>query len=104
MPDAFDSLLGGSRDFRAVIEQARLIAPRNIPVLLLGETGTGKELIAKAIHQHSSQANGPWSPLNCSAFPPGLMESEFFGFERGAFTGAIQSRQGKLSAVDGGTL
>jgi DNA-binding NtrC family response regulator len=97
-------LLGGSEAMRAVKERIALVAPTNATVLVTGETGTGKELAARAIHQGSSRANGPFLPVNCAAFPETLLDSELFGHERGAFTGADRSQPGWFEAADGGTL
>jgi DNA-binding NtrC family response regulator len=97
-------LLGGSEAMRAVKERIALVAPTNATVLVTGETGTGKELAARAIHQGSNRANGAFLPVNCAAFPETLLDSELFGHERGAFTGADRSQPGWFEAADGGTL
>jgi transcriptional regulator with PAS, ATPase and Fis domain len=97
-------LLGTSAAIRTVIEQIRHIAPAELPVLVLGETGTGKELVARAIHEQSRRAAGPFVAVNCSAFPDTLLESELFGFVRGAFTGADRARSGLFEQAHGGTL
>src|SRR5262245_60303315 len=97
-------LIGGSAKFRAVLDQAKLVAPSNCAVLIQGETGTGKELIAKAIHNQSQRSTGPFVRLNCAAIPAGLLESELFGHERGAFTGALSQRIGRLQLAHKGTL
>jgi DNA-binding NtrC family response regulator len=97
-------LLGGSEAMRAVKERIALVAPTNATVLVTGETGTGKELAARAIHHGSDRANGPFLPVNCAAFPETLLDSELFGHERGAFTGADRSQPGWFEAADGGTL
>jgi len=97
-------LIGESASFRAVLDQVDLVAPADCAVLIQGETGTGKELIARAVHGRSQRANGPFVSLNCAALPAGLLESELFGHERGAFTGAIAPRIGKLQAAHKGTL
>ncbi len=82
----------------------RLVAPRSTTVLIEGETGTGKELVAKAVHRLSTRANKPFIVLNCAAIPEALLEAELFGHTRGAFTGAVRSRTGRIEAADGGTL
>jgi formate hydrogenlyase transcriptional activator len=97
-------LIGESPKFRAVLEQVDLVAPANCAVLIQGETGTGKELIARAIHRRSQRAAGPFVTLNCAAIPAGLLESELFGHERGAFTGAVAQRNGRLQVAHKGTL
>ena len=91
----------------AILELARLVrlvAPRSASVLIEGETGTGKELVAKAVHTLSARANKPYVVLNCAAIPESLLEAELFGHTRGAFTGAVQSRMGRIEAANGGTL
>ncbi|MDR0635170.1 MAG: nif-specific transcriptional activator NifA [Azoarcus sp.] len=100
----FDSIVGRSAAMRRVFEQMRLVAKWNTTVLIRGETGTGKELIANAIHYNSPRARGPLVKLNCAALPETLLESELFGHERGAFTGAVGSRKGRFEQADGGTL
>jgi formate hydrogenlyase transcriptional activator len=97
-------LIGESAKFRAVLEQVRLVAPAESAVLIQGETGTGKELIAQAIHNHSKRSNGPLVKFSCAAIPAGLLESELFGHERGAFTGALSQRIGRLQLAHKGTL
>jgi formate hydrogenlyase transcriptional activator len=97
-------LIGESAKFRAVIEQVKVVAPVDCSVLIQGETGTGKELIARAIHSQSLRSGGPFVTLNCAAIPAGLLESELFGHERGAFTGAISQRTGRLQLANRGTL
>ena len=97
-------MIGESAKFKAVLEQVNLVAPTDSAVMVQGETGTGKELIARAIHSHSLRSGGPFVTLNCAAIPAGLLESEFFGHERGAFTGALSQRVGRLQLAHKGTL
>src|SRR5437667_2089983 len=92
----FDELVGTSAALKAVLKQGAVVAPTESTVLILGETGTGKELIARAIHTASSRSRRPFVKLNCAAIPTGLMESELFGHEKGAFTGAIAQRIGRF--------
>jgi len=99
-----EQIIGASPRFRQVLEQVEKVAPHSSPVLLTGETGTGKELIARAIHERSPRAKYPFIALNCAAIPEGLFESELFGHERGAFTGADRTAIGKIEAAHGGTL
>jgi DNA-binding NtrC family response regulator len=101
---AFDGLLGDSAPMRQLREQITLAARANAPVLVHGERGTGKELVARAIHDGSKRAAGPLEKLNCAAVPSELIESELFGHEAGAFTGATKQRRGKFERADGGTL
>src|SRR6201988_955349 len=100
----FDQIVGDSPALRHVLELVQTVAPSNSTVLLLGETGTGKELIARAIHDHSRRENHTFVKLNCAAIPTGLFESELFGHEKGAFTGAISQKVGRLELADHGTL
>ena len=100
----FDAIVHRSPVMQRVILRARRVAPRSIPVLLEGETGTGKELMARAIHQASPRRDRPFIAVNCGALPPELVESELFGHERGAFTGADRARPGYFVAANGGTL
>jgi formate hydrogenlyase transcriptional activator len=97
-------MIGVSARLREVLEQVDLVAPADCAVLIQGETGTGKELVAQAIHSRSRRANGPFIKLNCAAIPAGLLESELFGHERGAFTGALSQRLGRLQLAHKGTL
>ncbi len=97
-------IIGTSQGIRAVLEQVSVVAPTDSTVLIQGETGTGKELIAKAIHDMSSRSKSPFVTLNCAAIPAGLLESELFGHERGAFTGAVTQRVGRFEMANGGTL
>ena len=101
---SFDGILGESSALEEVLEKVRLVAPSKASVLLQGETGTGKELIAQAIHQNSDCARGPFVPVHCAALPANLLESELFGHEKGAFTGAAERRIGRFEAADKGTL
>jgi DNA-binding NtrC family response regulator len=101
---AFDGLLGDSPPMARLREQVGLAADANAPVLVSGERGTGKELVARAIHQASRRASGPYEKLNCAAVPSELIESELFGHEAGAFTGATKQRRGKFERSDAGTL
>jgi formate hydrogenlyase transcriptional activator len=96
--------VGKSARFRTVLEEVSLVAPADCAVLVQGETGTGKELIAREIHTQSRRSNGPFIKLNCAAIPTGLLESELFGHERGAFTGALSQRMGRLQLAHRGTL
>jgi len=100
----FDQIVGDSPALRQVLELVQTVAPSDSTVLLLGETGTGKELIARAIHDHSRRKNHTFVKLNCAAIPTGLFESELFGHEKGAFTGAIGQKVGRLELADQGTL
>jgi formate hydrogenlyase transcriptional activator len=100
----FEGIVGRSAAMRCVLDLVATVAPRDSTVLLLGETGTGKELIARAIHQLSSRRERPMVKLNCAAIPSGLLESELFGHERGAFTGALSTKAGRLESADQGTL
>jgi formate hydrogenlyase transcriptional activator len=100
----FDGIVGSSRALRGVLNQVRIVAPTDATVLIEGETGTGKEVIANAIHANSNRRNRPFVKLNCAAIPLGLLESELFGHERGAFTGAVTQKLGRFEAANGGTL
>lgn len=100
----FKKLIGESHSFMAEVEKVPLVAKCDASVLISGETGTGKELFARAIHYLSSRASKPFIPVNCGAIPTELVENEVFGHERGAFTGAITSRYGIIHEADGGTL
>lgn len=97
-------MVGSSEVMRDVYRMVRLVAPRNTTVLITGPTGSGKELIARALHELSPRAARPFVPINCAAIPETLLESELFGYSRGAFTGAVQSRSGRVQAAQGGTL
>jgi DNA-binding NtrC family response regulator len=100
----FENLIGNSRGMIEVFEKIRQIAPTRATVLVSGETGTGKELIALAIHQNSPRRNEAFVKLSCAALSEGVIESELFGHEKGAFTGAVASRKGRFELADGGTL
>lgn len=100
----FENIIGESSGLKQVQKQVETAAPTNATILLLGETGTGKELIARAIHDLSARAKATFVKLNCSAIPTGLLESELFGHEKGAFTGAIERKIGRLELAHGGTL
>jgi formate hydrogenlyase transcriptional activator len=100
----FEGIVGKSPILRGVLDQIRTVAPTDSTVLIEGETGTGKELIAHAIHTHSRRRDRPFVRLNCAAIPVGLLESELFGHEKGAFTGAVGQKIGRFEAANGGTL
>jgi formate hydrogenlyase transcriptional activator len=100
----FEDIVGSSEALRRVLRQVARVAPSDSTVLILGETGTGKELIARAIHKRSRRANGMFIGVNCAAIPPSLMASELFGHEKGAFTGATQRRMGRFESANGGTI
>lgn len=104
MAYGFDNIIGRSPLVMQTISVAKKIAPSDVSVLLLGETGTGKELFARAIHSHSNRADKPFVAINCSAFSKSLLESELFGHKAGAFTGAIKDKVGLLEEAHGGTL
>jgi DNA-binding NtrC family response regulator len=101
---SFEGIVGNSPKLRDVIDRVKLVAPSKATILIEGETGAGKELIAQAIHQASPRARAPFVAVHCAALPPTLLESELFGHERGAFTGATERRIGRFEAADGGTL
>ena len=101
---SFDNILGRSKAMRVVFDQIQAVAETETTVLLLGESGSGKELVARAIHAHSLRRDGPFVALNCAAIPDALLESELFGHERGAFTGADRKRRGLFVEAQGGTL
>ncbi|RMF93225.1 MAG: GAF domain-containing protein [Nitrospinota bacterium] len=100
----FEGIIGVSQNFLSVLEVVKQAAPTQAPALITGESGTGKELIAKALHYNSHRADKPFVVLNCAAIPRDLLESELFGHERGAFTGALNAKKGKFELADGGTL
>lgn len=97
-------MIGTSRRMQKLYRLARLVAPRDTAVLIVGATGTGKELVARGIHDSSRRSRGPFIVVNCAAIPESLLEAELFGFTRGAFTGAFQTRLGRIHAAHGGTL
>src|SRR6185312_12587381 len=92
-------MVGRSTHLADLAQLVRMVAPRRTTVLLLGETGTGKEMVAQAVHQASGRQQRPYVVVNCAAIPEALLESELFGYQRGAFTGAIQSRPGRIQAA-----
>ena len=102
--DAFEEIVGRSPALKQVLGDVETVAPTSATVLILGETGTGKELIARAIHRMSPRRNLPFITVNCAAFPAGLLESELFGYERGAFTGALSQKIGRFELAHRGTL
>ena len=99
-----DGIIGASAPLKAVIDKMRLVAPSRATILIEGESGTGKELIAQAVHQSSPRSRGPFVAVHCAALSENLLESELFGHERGAFTGATERRLGRFETADGGTL
>jgi hydrogenase-4 transcriptional activator len=99
-----DTIVGATGRLRPVMERVELVSHSDVPVLLLGETGSGKEVIARAIHARSARAAGPFIRVNCGAIPPDLIDSELFGHEKGSFTGAIGTRRGWFERADGGSL
>jgi len=99
-----DEIIGDSPSLRRVLDSASKVAPTDSTVLILGETGTGKELIARAIHKGSQRAAGPFISVNCAALPQSLIATELFGHEKGSFTGALQRRQGRFELAEGGTI
>jgi two-component system, NtrC family, response regulator len=102
--EGFEGMLGGSPQMQDVFTTIRKVATTDVPVLILGESGTGKEMAALAIHNTGSRKNGPFIAINCSAIPETLLESELFGHEKGAFTGAHIQRMGRIESASGGTL
>src|ERR671911_1715794 len=101
---AEERLIGGSTGLAVVMARAQMVSRSSAPVLLFGETGTGKEIIARAIHEHSTFRGGPFRRVNCGAIAPELIDSELFGHEPGAFTGALARRKGWFEQASGGTL
>jgi len=102
--EAFEDMLGASPQMQSVFDLIRKVAPTKAPVLILGESGTGKEMVAKALHRRSTQSSGPFVAINCNTIPENLLESELFGHEKGAFTGAHTQRKGHIETAAGGTL
>jgi formate hydrogenlyase transcriptional activator len=100
----FEEIVGQSRALKAILQEVETVAPTDSTVLIYGETGTGKELMARAIHDLSTRRQGTFVKLNCAAIPTGLLESEMFGHEKGAFTGAIAQRIGRFELADRGTM
>lgn len=98
------NMVGGAMAFQAVLKSIQIVAPTNSTALILGETGTGKELVARAIHEHSGRKNGSFVKVNCAAIPASLLESELFGHEKGSFTGAVAQRIGRFELAHQGTL
>src|SRR5579862_382181 len=99
-----NTMIGCSPQFKTILDEIDMVAPLDCSVLIQGETGTGKELIAREIHERGNRRNGPFVAVNCSAIPSALLESELFGHEKGAFTGAIAQTTGKFLSAHGGTL
>ena len=99
-----ETIVGADAGLRSVLERVELVARSDVPTLILGETGAGKEVIARAIHTRSLRAAGPFVRVNCGAIPPDLIDSQLFGHERGSFTGAVETRKGWFERADGGTL
>ena len=102
--DYFNSNIGQSPVFESLLRSAKMVAATDVTILIKGETGTGKEVLANAIQKQSNRADKPFVTLNCAALPEGLVESELFGHKKGAFTGAVANKQGLFHAADGGTL
>jgi len=100
----FEEIVGSSQPIRQLLKQVEKVAPLDSTVLILGKTGTGKELVARALHRRSKRSNRPFIRVNCAAIPQSLIASELFGHEKGAFTGALQRRVGRFEAANGGTL
>src|SRR6476469_2897464 len=100
----FEEIVGTSPALRPVLARISKVAPTDSSVLITGETGTGKELVARAIHKRSQRASRAFVSVNCAAIPPALIASELFGHEKGAFTGALQRRAGRFELADGGTI
>ncbi len=103
-PSGLEGLVGQSEALKRVVDMAHRAAPTDLTILIQGESGTGKEVLARAIHRLSARKDGPFVPVNCAAIPEGLLESELFGHERGAFTGAVRARPGRFELAKEGTL
>ncbi|WP_417522394.1 PEP-CTERM-box response regulator transcription factor, partial [Marinobacter sp.] len=97
-------IVASSPEMLTICRTVEKVAPTDVTTLITGETGTGKELLAQALHDHSQRADKPFAAINCAAIPENLLESELFGFEKGSFTGATQSKKGKIESANGGTL
>ncbi|MDH3882526.1 MAG: sigma 54-interacting transcriptional regulator, partial [Desulfobacteraceae bacterium] len=104
IPNVFKNILGQNRKMIEIFRQIINVAEYDYPVLISGETGTGKELVAKAIHEESHRKALPFVPINCAALPEGLIESELFGHVKGAFSGAVRDKRGRFEIADGGTI
>ena len=104
IPNVFKNILGQNRKMIEIFRQISNVAEYDYPVLISGETGTGKELVAKAIHEESHRKALPFVPINCAALPEGLIESELFGHVKGAFSGAVRDKRGRFEIADGGTI
>ncbi len=100
----FAGLIGNSQPMQHLFRNLRQVGCSDVPILITGESGTGKELVARAIHGQSGRSNGAFVAINCGAIPDTLLESELFGYEKGAFTGAVQQRKGRIEGAEGGTL
>jgi len=103
-PEEFSGMLGTSASIHRIFDAIRKVSTNDAPILITGESGTGKELTARAIHERGLRQQGPFIPINCGAIPESLLESELFGYERGAFTGAVNQKKGKVEFAQGGTL
>ena len=99
-----DTFLTKNPKLLLILEKLKTVAQSNVPILLVGESGTGKELLSRFIHKHSPRRHGPFVAINCAALPESLLESELFGYEKGAFSGATYQKKGKIEIADGGTL
>ncbi|MDH5736476.1 MAG: sigma-54 factor interaction domain-containing protein, partial [Gammaproteobacteria bacterium] len=102
--NAFEQLIGESPEFLSVLRSAEIVAATDVTVLIEGDTGTGKELLAQAIHDSSNRSSKPFVTINCAALPEALVESELFGHKKGAFTGAVSDQAGYIKQAEGGTL
>ena len=101
---SFDEIIGSSEKIAEIFSTIEKTAGTSVPILILGESGTGKDLVARSIHKRSRQSEGPFVAINCGAIPEHLLESELFGYEKGAFTGAFASKKGMVETAKGGTL